>query len=195
MERLPLLHISLKRILSSTLDGLFVSHLQLAEREHDFRSGAPEIVSTTDPLDNYLSIIDRFLGPHHSPGPQMTNTPDYVTKLPNRLAAEDVEYIETKGALCLPTARFRTELLKSYILWVHPEVPVLDLDLFLRAIADNNGTNPISLLLFHAVMFAGAAFVDMSHIHQEGYTTREAARRILFQRAKVRAIANNIYRG
>lgn len=190
-----MLQICLKCILSSTLEGLFASQLQLAERKQRFRSGAPDIVSTTDPLDNYLSIIDRFLGPQHNLGLQMTNTPDYVTKLPDRLAAEDVEYIETKGSLCLPTARFRTELLNSYILWVHPEVPVLDLDLFLRAIADNNGTNPISLLLFHAVMFAGAAFVDMSHIHQEGYTTREAAREILFQRAKVCTIANNIHLG
>lgn len=169
---------------------MFASQLQLAEREQKFRTAAPNIVSTTDPLDNYLSIIDRFLGPHHSPGLQVKSTPDYVTKLPDRLAVEDVEYIERKGALCLPTARFRTELLKSYLLWVHPEVPVLDLDLFLRAIADNDGTNPISLLLFHAVMFAGVAFVDTSHIHQEGYTTREAAREILFQRAKVRAFLN-----
>lgn len=122
----------------------------------------------------------------------MTSTPDYVTKLPDRLGADDVAYVEAKGALCLPTARFRTELLKGYILWVHPEVPVLDLDLFLRAIASNDGINPINLLLFHAVMFAGAAFVDMSHIHEEEYTTREGAREILFQRAKVCARINII---
>jgi hypothetical protein len=33
-------------------------------------------------------------------------------------------------------------------------------------------------------MFAGAAFVDISYINQEGYTSRAAARDILCQRAK-----------
>jgi hypothetical protein len=83
------------------------------------------------------------------------------------------------------TARFRTELLESYILGVHPQVPVLDLEPFLRALSENDGSDTISLLFFHVVMFAGAAFVDISYINQEGYTSRAAARDILFQRSKV----------
>ncbi|KAL2826264.1 fungal-specific transcription factor domain-containing protein [Aspergillus cavernicola] len=167
-------------------EEIFASHLQESEREHNprFVVSSPG-VAATEPLDNYVSIIDQFLGPSHPVDPPRAQIPDYVTALPDRLDAADLQYLEAKGALCLPTARFRTELLKSYILWVQPQVPALDLEPFLRAIAENNGVNTISLLLFHAVMFAGAAFVDISHIHQEGYTSRKGARDILFQRVKV----------
>ena len=168
------------------VEGLFASQLQKTEREQRTRLTTPPPVLASEHLDNYLSIIDQLLGPHQGSNPPTVDIPDYVTTLPERLDAADAQYIGAKGALCLPTARFRTELLKSYILWVHPQVPILDLKSFLGAIADNNGINAISLLLFHAVMFAGVAFVDISYIHQEGYTSRKAARDSLFQRAKVR---------
>lgn len=142
-------------------------------------------VPTTNPLDNYISIIHQMLGPDQGRGPIHVDLPDYVSDLPDRLDAGDLEYLESKGALCLPTARFRTELLNSYILWVHPQVPILDLEELLLSIADNNGVNRISLVLFHAVMFAAAGFIDIAHIRDEGYPTREVAREVLFRRAKV----------
>ncbi|KAI9372228.1 hypothetical protein BJX61DRAFT_553085 [Aspergillus egyptiacus] len=92
------------------------------------------------------------------PRPETAGIPDYITGLPEPIDAADTPYIE---------------------------VPVLDLERFLKAMADNDGGDPISLLLFHAVMFAGAAFVDISHIYQEGYTPRKAARDILYRRAKI----------
>lgn len=111
---------------------------------------------------------------------------------PTRLDSEDLDYLECKGALWLPSARFRTELLKSYIEWVHPQVPVLDLDVFLCTIAENDSENSISLLLFHAAMFAASAFVDIVHIRNEGYASRKAAREVLFRRAKVTISLVNI---
>ncbi|KAL2834570.1 fungal-specific transcription factor domain-containing protein [Aspergillus pseudoustus] len=167
-------------------EDLFASQLQKTEREQNPRFVAPNPgVLATAPLDNYHAIIHQLLGPRSQVEPRKVQIPDYVTALPDRLDAADFQYLEAKGALCVPTARFRTELLKAYILWVHPQVPVLDLEPFLRAISKNNGSDTISLLLFHAVMFAGAAFVDLSYINQEGYTSRAAARDILFQRVKV----------
>ncbi|KAL2812764.1 hypothetical protein BJX63DRAFT_421631 [Aspergillus granulosus] len=121
-------------------------------------------VSATAPPDNYHAIIHQLLGPRGEVEPHKVQIPDYITSLPDRLDAADLQYLEAKGALC---------------------VPVLDLDPFLRAISENNGSNTISLLLFHAVMFAGAAFVDSSYINPEGYTSPAAARAILFQQTKV----------
>lgn len=146
-------------------------------------------MAATDPLDNYISIVHQLLGPEPLKPPISIDIPDYVSGLPNRLDLGDLEYLENKGALCLPTAQFRKELLRSYILWVHPQVPVLDLETFLRTIAVNDGDRSISLLLFHAVMFAASAFVDISHIHNEGYTSRKAARDVLFRRVKVRVFS------
>ncbi|KAJ6092300.1 hypothetical protein N7467_004269 [Penicillium canescens] len=141
--------------------------------------------SPTESMDNYISIIHQFLGSEPLNKPTPINTPRYVTELPSRLDVSDLDYLESKGALCLPTAKFRKQLLKSYILWVHPQVPVLDLGRFLRSITANDGRDPISLLLFHAVMFAASAFVDISHIHDEGYISRNVAREVLFRRVKV----------
>ncbi|KAJ5921059.1 fungal-specific transcription factor domain-containing protein [Penicillium verhagenii] len=62
---------------------------------------------------------------------------------------------------------------------------MIDLEEFLRSIADNDGKNGISLFLFHTVMFAASAFVDISHIQNEGYASRNEARHTLFRRAKV----------
>lgn len=129
--------------------------------------------------------MHQLLGPEPHNQSAVINTPRYVTELPTRLEANDLDYLESKGAFCLPTAQFRKQLLKSYILWVHPQVPVLDLERFLYAIAKNDGRTRIGLLLFHAVMFAASAFVDISHIQNEGYMSRKTARDVLFRRVKV----------
>ncbi|KAL4897845.1 hypothetical protein BDV59DRAFT_190652 [Aspergillus ambiguus] len=166
-------------------EDLFAAQIQKSERKQRARAAENPAVPTTNPLDNYISIAYQLLGPDHGDGPLEVDLPNYVSELPARLDASDLEYLEGKGALCLPTARFRTELLKSYVLWVHPQVPILNLEEILLAIANNDGVNRIGLVLFHAVMFAASGFVDLAHIHDEGYPSREAARAVLFRRAKV----------
>ncbi|KAL4876839.1 fungal-specific transcription factor domain-containing protein [Aspergillus karnatakaensis] len=170
-------------------EELFASQLEKTERQQNprFAVSSPD-VAATEPLDNYVSIVQQLLGPGQETeeieSPSRPPLPQYVAALPDWLDDADLQLLQAKGALSLPTTRFRTQLLNSYILWVHPHVPVLDLEPFLRAIIDADGSNTISLLLFHAVMFAGAAFVDISHIHDEGYTSRKAGREALFNRAK-----------
>jgi hypothetical protein len=111
--------------------------------------------------------------------------PDYIRGLPPRLQHEDIDYLAAKGALTLPDVELRNELLKSYIHYVHPYMPLLDLDEFLQTIARNDGIHRMSLLLFQAVMFAGTAFVDMEHLRNAGYPNRKLARKVFFQRARV----------
>lgn len=65
-------------------------------------------------------------------------------------------------------------------------MPVLDIVEFLTTIEVREGMcNPISLLLFQAVMFTGTAFVDMQHLTNAGYTSRRDARKDFFQKARV----------
>ncbi len=97
----------------------------------------------------------------------------------------DWEYLERKGVFDLPTERFRTHLLNSYILWVHPHVPVLDLSVFVGSIAANDGINRVSLLLLHSVFLVAIPFVDITHILQEGYSSRKEACNIFYCRVKV----------
>lgn len=111
--------------------------------------------------------------------------PDYIRGLPPRLQKEDVDYLMTKGALTIPDITLRNELLKSYLHYVHPYMPILEMEEFLQIIAANDGVHCLSLLLFQAVMFAGTAFVDVKYLKAAGYRTRKAARKLFFQRTRL----------
>jgi hypothetical protein len=113
--------------------------------------------------------------------------PAYIKPLPARIAPDDVEYLSKKGALTVPEVSLRNELLRSYLEYVHPYMPLLELHDFLNIVERGNGTTgKLSLLLFQAVMFAGTAFVDMKHLENAGYMTRKAARKVFFQKTRVR---------
>lgn len=99
---------------------------------------------------------------------------------------EDIEYLQRKGALTVPDTRLRNELLRSYVQYVHPYMPLLELKDFLSPIEKNDGNSPVSLLLFQAVMFAATAYIDMRFLHAQGFDNRKAARKVFFQRARVR---------
>ena len=111
--------------------------------------------------------------------------PKYVPAIPNRVLAEDIEYLQKKGAFLIPETNLRNELLRCYVQYVHPYLPLLELEDFLGAIGKNEETNTISLLLFQSVMFAASAYIDMRYLTAQGYDSRKAARKAFFQRAKL----------
>ncbi|BCR90820.1 putative C6 transcription factor (Ctf1B) [Aspergillus chevalieri] len=145
-------------------------------------------VPATLPLHHVTSQIQQLLDPSFgSPrsGSGGVVLPDYIRGLPARLQKEDIDYLAMKGALTIPDVNLRNELIKSYIHYVHTYMPLLDLEDFLQTIIQNDGMNRMSLLLFQAVMFAGTAFIDLKHLHGAGYTSRKAARKAFFQRARL----------
>ncbi|EXJ80738.1 hypothetical protein A1O3_07022 [Capronia epimyces CBS 606.96] len=117
-------------------------------------------------------------------GPEVI-LPQYIQPVPLKIAAEDFEYLHKKGAFIIPDAGFRNELLRCYVQYVHPYLPLIDLQDFLGAIEKDQPTDTVSLLLFQAVMFAGTAYVDMRYLIGQGYATRKAARKAFFQRIKL----------
>lgn len=117
----------------------------------------------------------------------VANIPHYIKPLPARIGSDEVAYLEKKGALTVPAVALRNELLKAYIEFVHPYMPLIDLYEFVTIVESGNGVlGRISLILFQSVMFAGCAFVDMQHLHNAGYLTRKEARRDFFQKTRVR---------
>ncbi|KAH8821402.1 fungal-specific transcription factor domain-containing protein [Xylogone sp. PMI_703] len=112
--------------------------------------------------------------------------PPFLKPLPQRMSLVDIDYLFAKGSLSLPETEIRNALLRSYIEYVHPYMPLLELHEFLHIINEGTGeSGKISLLLFQAVMFAGTAFVDMEYLKQAGFTNRKAARKAFFQKARV----------
>lgn len=119
--------------------------------------------------------------------------PNYIRALPSALDADVVEFLHKRGALTLPRIELRNQLLQNYVQYVHPYMPSIDLEEFLQSIESNDASNQVSLMLFHAVMFAATAFVKLPLLKAEGYNDRKTARRNFFQKAKVRYQESLLY--
>jgi Fungal specific transcription factor domain/Fungal Zn(2)-Cys(6) binuclear cluster domain len=111
--------------------------------------------------------------------------PRYVRPVPQSIMSEDLAYLHQRGAFMVPDTSLRNELLRCYAQYVHPFLPLLDLQDFLASVEKNDPKDTLSLLLFQAVMFAGTGFIDMRYLLAQGYDSRKAARRAFFQRAKL----------
>ncbi|KAH7205136.1 fungal-specific transcription factor domain-containing protein [Fusarium redolens] len=104
--------------------------------------------------------------------------------LPTKVAAEDVRYLRSKGALSVPSVPLQSALLQVYVEYVNPHMP-LELFPFLNATNAGDGrAGKASLLMYQAVMFAATAFVDIEVLLEAGYATRKAARKSFFQKSR-----------
>ncbi|ENH72359.1 Cutinase transcription factor 1 beta [Fusarium oxysporum f. sp. cubense race 1] len=105
--------------------------------------------------------------------------------LPTKVAAEDVRYLRSKGALSVPSVPLQSALLQAYVEYVNPYMP-LELFPFLNAINAGDGrAEKVSLLMYQAVMFAATAFVDIEVLLEAGYASRKAARKSFFQKTRL----------
>ncbi|KAJ9418950.1 cutinase transcription factor 1 beta [Fusarium oxysporum] len=112
--------------------------------------------------------------------------PAFLRPLPTKIAAEDVNYLQIKGALSIPILPLQNALLQAYIEYVHPYIPLMDLNNFLSIINTRDGQNgQTSLFLYQAVMFAASAFIVMKYLREGGYTTRKAACKSFFQKTRL----------
>ncbi|CDM33750.1 Transcription factor, fungi [Penicillium roqueforti FM164] len=147
-------------------------------------------VPQTYPLDSYLTTINELLSP---PTPDLIlgeyNQPfelqrTFETRLPN-LSEESKSYLHLKGALRIVPVDLRNELLGAYIKYVHPLLPVIDLQWFLSSVMVEDESRFPSPLLHQAVMLAGSAFIEQEAAVKAGFSSRKALRRTLFGRAKL----------
>ena len=135
----------------------------------------PSSISESNPL------MARLM----SPVSPSYNLPAYVKPIPARLGPDEIIFLEKKGALTIPATPLRDALLKNYAEYVHPYMPLLNLQEFIGVIDRNDGSQTISLLLFQAVMFAAVATVDIQFLQSAGYATRRDARRDFYQKTRV----------
>ncbi|KAJ5679052.1 hypothetical protein N7462_007296 [Penicillium macrosclerotiorum] len=117
--------------------------------------------------------------------------PGFIQPLPVAMNIETIERLRVNGALSLPSIRLQSVLLQTFVESVLPSMPILEWQTFLNAIHDGCGDQgSISLLLFHAVMFSATAFVDMEHLLEAGFSSRQEAHEAFFQRTKLLYQAN-----
>lgn len=144
---------------------------------------AREALSMCSPLE----MRDDNLRPNNTSTegePHGTRTFSFLKPPPQSLGSEDIEYLAAKGALSIPAADFRREILQSYIDFVHPFIPILDLR-DIVAMAGYGESGEVSVLLLQAVLLAGSLYVGMTHLKNAGYLTRRSARKDFHDRARV----------
>ena len=110
--------------------------------------------------------------------------PGFIKSFSSMISGDDLRYLKNKNALEIPQLRLRCEIFRSFLEFVHPYMPVIDIHEFLQAICEC-GSQSVSLLLFQTVMFAGSAFVDIAYLRSAGYSSRLAARKEFYQKSKV----------
>ncbi|CAK7200235.1 hypothetical protein SEUCBS139899_002926 [Sporothrix eucalyptigena] len=113
--------------------------------------------------------------------------PAHFKPLPPHLQPIDIEYLARKGALTLPPEEMQREIILKHIQYVHPFMPVIDLRAFLTPLVRRE-PGSVSLLLFQAVMFTSANFIDMEYHMVPGQTTppdHAAIRKEFFTRARL----------
>ncbi|KAL6407386.1 putative c6 transcription factor protein [Ilyonectria robusta] len=123
--------------------------------------------------------------PHNVTKKPQSCLPPYIRRLPAHITSQDMEYLANKGALTIPDDELRNELLRTYITIIFPFLPAMDFMAFLESILLGDGDNPVSLLLFQAVMFASVNLVDFKFLKARGFSSRKKARETFFDRVRL----------
>ena len=161
-------------------EGNFVSHVASSfvfppsGTLHQLKVGSnasPELNAATPSTADAASL-------RHPPLPR------YIKPLSSELRTEDWEYLSAKRCFSFPPFTFERCIIERFIGFVYPFLPVLDMDEFV-AIITGKSHKQVSLVLYHAVMGAGVAAVDVDTIVQHGYASKIAARDDFYTRAKV----------
>lgn len=147
-------------------------------------------VPQTYPLDSYIATINELLSPQN---PDLLlgelNQPfDLQRTFQSRfhnVSQESEKYLQLKGALKIVPIDLRNELIGAYIKYVHPLLPIIDLQWFLVNVMVEDESRFASPLLHQAVMLAGSAFIEQESAIRAGFSSRKALRSALFGRAKV----------
>jgi hypothetical protein len=182
-------------------------HAVPPENVHTFKVGAPDSRNPSDSQQEQIAAGaaagEQFLSPYSpagatggdsfrddegisTPGPQTSHgnvLPEYITGLPEHIDGDILQLLQCKGALTVPSRAMIDELLRVFVCYVYPFLPLLDLEI-LDPINGGDG-NSISLLLFQAIMFAGSTFADLSLLQQAGFSGHTHAREALFSRVKL----------
>jgi hypothetical protein len=162
-------------ILAQVTDHISASPLSDQVRE------APPMCSSLEMRDDSLRLNTSL--PEGEP--HGTRTFSFLKPPPPSMSSGDIEYLAAKGAFSIPAADFRREILQSYIDFVHPFIPILDLWDVL-AMAGHGESGEVSVLLLQAVLLAGSLYVGMTHLKNAGYLTRRSARKDFHDKARVR---------
>jgi hypothetical protein len=146
---------------------------------------------TTNPFSQRVDGVECLDGsnltPQSSLSPSHTSVhlPAYVKVARSGFDPKNAAFLERCGTLTVPEVSGRDELIRCFVLYIHPYMPVLHLQDFFDAVRQTENFDPLSLILLQAVLYAGCAYVDMPVLEALGFRTRIAARKTFYTKVKV----------
>lgn len=79
----------------------------------------------------------------------------------SKIAPQDVNFLDTQGCFRVPIRPILDEFIQEYFLHIHPILPIINEEIFWKTYDDHesssNEATPISLLVFHAMLFAASS--------------------------------------
>jgi hypothetical protein len=111
--------------------------------------------------------------------------PAYIRPSRPDIRQDDLAYLGRRGALSLPPGELQDQLIRCFVHYVYPFMPIVDLEELMGAIDGNESASKISLIVFQAILFSGTAYVDLQLLQEAGYENRRAARADYYQKVKV----------
>ncbi|KIW90287.1 uncharacterized protein Z519_08931 [Cladophialophora bantiana CBS 173.52] len=141
---------------------------------------APQDESSLDRNDGLLSAPST---PPPLPQSDSGALPDFIEAFPLR-GPGDLEFLRQRAVFALPPQQLQRVIMDRFTEFVHPLLPILDLPTFRSVIFGEKPGQRVSLLLFHAVMFAGVGAVESDIVLRQAYMSKTTARQTFYEKAK-----------
>jgi hypothetical protein len=113
--------------------------------------------------------------------PARLKLPSYIALPEKSISPEDWDHLKRRGVFDIPDAPLRDLLLQAYAKWVHPFMPMLDLEGILASVFSNGSTQTVSLLVFQSMLFAATKFLATDL----GHGNRKSSQKAFYDRAKL----------
>ncbi|KEF60850.1 uncharacterized protein A1O9_02412 [Exophiala aquamarina CBS 119918] len=111
--------------------------------------------------------------------------PSFIAPINSERCIQHWEFLHAQGAFNILDEKLRNVILTSYVHYVHPQLPVVDIHEILQALATNGRDYKISLLLLQAMLLSGCSFVEMEYIRAAGFESRMALKKELADRVRL----------
>lgn len=111
--------------------------------------------------------------------------PSFILPINSAKCTQHWFFLHCQGAFDVLHEKLRTAIITSYIHFVHPQLPVVDIHELLQALATDGRDCKISLLLLQAILLSGCTFVEMEYVTQAGFESRMSLRRQLADRVRL----------
>lgn len=159
----------------------------------DLHNNAAAILNPMLSLGDIPTGLERLKFSAAAPSPVSETAaneglPPFFKPFPKHCTPLDLEYLRCKGALSIPHVSLRLEIIRCYVEYLHPYMPVLDVEDLLQTFdptLDPPRKRKYSLLLFQSIMFAAVGFVDEKLVEETENKSLKVVRKSFYQKARV----------